>query len=113
MPSLQWKLAKIEIEIERIITFYIEYISFCNVYLHSDPVMKRGKENYAADIIPQMLINCKEYGCGGGDWNSIIDNNDATNNADLKQLKCLKCLVKNFSWTDSSDNFILIVNNTP
>ena len=35
------------------------------------------------------------------DWNSIIDNIDATKNAALKQSKCLKLLVKNFSWTDS------------
>ena len=87
----------------RIITFNIENITFCNVYLHSgsDQVMKNGRENYAAEVIPQILINSKEYGCVGGDWNCIIDNNDTTKNAAQKQSKCLKRLVKNFSWVDS------------
>ena len=35
-----------------------------------------------------------------GDWN-IIDNFDTTKNAAQKQSKCLKRLVKTFSWVDS------------
>ena len=87
----------------RVITFNIENITFCNVYMHSgsDPIMRNGRENYAAEIIPQLLINSKEYGCIGGDWNSILDLNDATKNANKKQSKCLKRLVQNFSWIDS------------
>ena len=87
----------------RIIAFDIQNITFCNVYMHSgsDPLMKSGRENYAAEVIPQILINCKEYGCVGGDWNSIIENKDATKNAAQKQSKCLKRLVKTFSWVDS------------
>jgi exonuclease III len=87
----------------RVIAFNIENITFCNVYMHSgsDPVMRNGRENYAAEVLPQILINCQQYGCVGGDWNSIIDINDATKNAAHKQSKCLKRLVKNFSWVDS------------
>ena len=87
----------------RTIAFNIENITFCNVYLHSgsNHVMKNGRENYASEIIPQILINSKEYGCVGGDWNCIIDNNDATKNAAQKQSKSLKRLVKTFSWVDS------------
>ena len=59
---------------------------------------KLGENN---QIIPQILINCKKYGCVGGDWNCIIDNNDATKNAAQKQSKSLKRLVKTFSWVDS------------
>ena len=87
----------------RIIAFNIENITFCNVYLPSgsDPIMKNGRENYAAETIPQILINCKQFGCIGGDWNCIIDKNDATKNPSSKHSKSLQRLVKNFAWTDS------------
>ena len=87
----------------RVLAFDVDNLTLCNVYLHSgtDQVMKNGKENYAAEVIPQILINCKEYGCVGGDWNSIIDNCDTTKNAAQKQSKCLKRLVNTFSWVDS------------
>ena len=90
----------------RVLAFDIENITFCNVYLHSgsDQTMKNGRENYAAEVIPQILINCKEFGCVGGDWNSIIDSKDTTKNAAQKQSKCLKRLVKTFSWVDSYRN---------
>ena len=87
----------------RVLAFNIGNITFCNVYMHSgnDPIMKNGRENYAAEIIPQILINAKDCGCVGGDWNAIIDNRDATKNVNQKQSKCLKRLVNNFSWVDS------------
>ena len=87
----------------RIIAFDVANITFCNVYMHSgsDSHMKNARENYAAEIIPQILINCKANGCVGGDWNSIIDNKDATKNPAQKQSKCLKRLVANFGWIDS------------
>ena len=45
----------------RLISFDIENMTFSNVYLlsGSDPVMKRDRENYAAEVIPQILINSK------------------------------------------------------
>ena len=87
----------------RVIAFNIGNITFCNVYLPSgtDPLMKNSRENYAAEIIPQILINSKDLGCVGGDWNSIVDNRDATKNASSKQSKSLKRLINNFSWVDS------------
>ena len=87
----------------RVLSFNIENITFCNVYLPSgsDPVMKNSRENYAAETIPNILINCKQFGCIGGDWNSIIENCDATKNTSSNISKSLKRLVKNFSWIDS------------
>ena len=57
----------------RVIAFNIGNITFCNVYLPSgnDPLIRNSRENYAAEIIPQILINSKDMGCIGGDWNSI------------------------------------------
>ena len=87
----------------RIIAFNIENITFCDVYLPSgsDSIMKNGRENYAAETIPQILINCKQFGCIGGDWNCIIDKNDATKYPSSKHSKSLQRLVKIFAWTDS------------
>ena len=66
----------------RIIAFNIENVAFCNIYLPSgsDSVMKNSRENYSAEIIPQILINCKESGLVGGNWNCLTDNIDATKN---------------------------------
>ena len=47
------------------------------------------------------MINCKDSGCIGGDWNSIIHEKDATKNQSQKMSPSLKRLVKTFSWTDS------------
>ena len=87
----------------RVIAFNIGNITFCNVYLPSgnDPLIRNSRENYAAEIIPQILINSKDMGCIGGDWNSIVENRDATKNASSKQSKSLKRLINNFSWVDS------------
>ena len=63
--------------------------------------MRNSRETYSAEIIPQVLINSKDLGCVGGDWNSIIDEKDATKNPSSKKSNSLKRLVKNFSWRDS------------
>ena len=87
----------------RVIAFDIGSITFCNVYLPSgtEPIMKNSRENYAAEILPQILINSKDMGCIGGDWNSIVENRDATKNPGNKQSVSLKRLIKNFDWIDS------------
>ena len=87
----------------RVIVFDIENITFGNIYLPSgnDPTMRNNRENYSAEIIPQLLINCKDRGCIGGDWNSIIKENDATKNSTQKISPSLRRLVKNFKWSDS------------
>ena len=87
----------------RVIVFDIGEMTFANVYLPSgsDPAMRSSRENYAAETIPQLLINCKDSGCVGGDWNSIIHERDATRNQAQKMSPSLKRLVRTFSWTDS------------
>ena len=68
--------------------------------------MKNLRENYAAQVLPQLLINCKDAGVVGGDWNCIISESDATKNAGQKMSKSLKRLVKNFDWKDSFRSLI-------
>ena len=55
--------------------------------------MRNIRENYAAETIPQLLTNCKDTGCIGGDWNSIIHESDATRNTAQKMSSSLKRLV--------------------
>ena len=45
----------------RVIAFNIGNITFSNVYLPSgtDPLMKNSRENYAAEIIPRILIKIR------------------------------------------------------
>ena len=87
----------------RVIVFDIENITFCNVYLPSgnDPLMRGSRENYSAETIPQLLINRKDSGVIGGDWNSIVTEMDATKNQAQKVSPSLKRLIRNFSWKDS------------
>ena len=87
----------------RMIAFDIGNITFCNLYLPAgnDPVMRSSRENFAAEIIPKILINKKENLCIGGDLNGIIDKKDATKNPETKISPCFKRLVSAFSWTDS------------
>ena len=100
--SLQVDNIKLDTE-GRVIVFDIGNISFSNVYLPSgnDPIMRNNRENYVAEVIPQLLINCKDSGLIGGDWNSIVNNIDATKNQAQKISPSLKRLISNFSWKDS------------
>ena len=87
----------------RVIVFDIGNITFGNVYLPSgnDQSSRNSRENYSAQIIPQLLSNRKDSGCIGGDWNSIIQKNDARNNINQKMSPALKRLVNTFSLKDS------------
>ena len=87
----------------RIIVFNLGNMTFGNVYLPSgnDPVMRNSRENNSAEVIPQLLLNCKPKGCIGGDWNCITEACDATKNSSQKMSPSLKRLMKNFSWSDS------------
>ena len=87
----------------RIIVFDIGDITFSNVYLPSgsDATMKNDRENYIAETLPQMLINSKNFGCTGGDWNCIAEVRDSTKNANCKVSNSLKRLIKTFGWVDS------------
>ena len=87
----------------RAIVFDINKITFGNVYLHSgnDQTSRTNREEYCGKILPQLLVNQKDSGLIGGDWNCIDSDIDATNNQSSKKSPCLKRLIKNFKWTDS------------
>ena len=55
----------------RIIVFNIGSITISNLYLPSgtDGVSKNSRENYLSVTLPQMLLNRKDYGIIGGDFN--------------------------------------------
>ena len=87
----------------RIIIFDIDNLTFGNFYLPSgtDASARSRRENYCSETIPQLLVNAKDSGCLGGDFNCIIDKLDATKNPESKHSPSLKRLVKTFSWKDS------------
>ena len=87
----------------RCIFFSIDELTLGNVYLHSgtDAVSRGGREKYCSEVLPQLLINRKEVGCVGGDWNSITDRNDCTRNPDSKMSPSLKHLIQVFDLKDS------------
>ena len=87
----------------RVIVFDIGDLSLANIYLHSgtDARSKGGRENICSEILPNMLMNCKDSGFCGGDFNCIIKMNDATNNPESKMSRCLERLVKLKEWQDS------------
>ena len=87
----------------RIIVFDVNNVTFGNVYFPcgSDQELRRKRENYAAETLPQLLVNAKDAGVVGGDWNCILEDKDATKNPGQKHSPCLKRLVKNFKWIDS------------
>ena len=87
----------------RIIIFDIGNITFSNLYFPSgnDQNMRSLREKYAAEVLPNMLINSKDFMCVGGDLNSIIDKKDATKNPLSKMSPSFKRLVSVFSLQDS------------
>ena len=87
----------------RCIFFSIDEFTLGNVYLHSgtDAVSRDSRERYCSEVLPQLLINRKEIGCVGGDWNSITDKNDCTRNPDSKMSPSLKQLIQVFDFKDS------------
>ena len=87
----------------RALVFNINNLTFANVYLQSgsDGLSRSSRENYCSEVIPQLLLNRKEHGCMGGDFNCIINKADATHNPDSKISPSLKRLVKPFDMKDS------------
>ena len=94
----------------RVIVFDIGDVTFANVYLPSgnDTVMRNLREEYISLSIPQLLINRKENGCIGGDWNCITEDIDASKNPSQKRSPSLKRVINTFSW---SDNYRLLHKN--
>ena len=81
-------LVKSEFEIEniqcdnqgRVIIFNIGELTLSNIYLNSgtDARSRAGREKICSEVLPNMLLNSKESGCCGGDFNCIIKKKDAT-----------------------------------
>ena len=75
LVSADLQTSNIKLDTEgRAIVFDIENVTFSNVYLPSgnNQEMKNSRENYSAQKIPELLINCKDAGVIGGDWNCIV-----------------------------------------
>ena len=92
-------MSNINIDTEgRIITFDAEGITFANVYAPSgsDGDSRNHRERIFRDSLPKLLINRKEHGIIGGDWNSIILNTDCTKNPEAKISPCFRRLVSAF-----------------
>ena len=76
---------------------------FANVYLPSgtDGESRNKRQNYCAEIIPQMLVNRKESGCLGGDFNCITNKIDCTSHPEAKMSPSLTRHIRTFEWQDS------------
>ena len=87
----------------RIIIFEVGDMTCGNLYIHSgtDAVSRGKREHYFSEVVPQLLINHKDYGFIGGDLNSIIEKEDATHHPEAKVSPSMKRLVKTFKWSDS------------
>ena len=87
----------------RIIILDIGQLTLGNVYLPSgtDGVSRASREKFCGEILPNLLINSKNSGMVGGDWNNIIHRADCTHNHETKMSPCLRRLAKTFSWQDS------------
>ena len=87
----------------RVILFDIGNLSFGNVYLPSgtDSRSRSARENYCSDILPNLLVNSKESGCLGGDFNCIVSNIDATHYPEAKMSRSLQRLISMRNWKDS------------
>ena len=71
----------------RAIFFDIERVTLGNVYLPSgtDGVSRGLRESYCSETIPQLLVNKKENGCWGGDFNCILKSIDCTHHPEAKK----------------------------
>ena len=82
----------------RAIFFDISGMTFGNIYLHSgtDAISRAGREKFCSETIPELLVNCKEVGCWGGDLNCITRAEDCTHNSEAKMSPSLKRLITTF-----------------
>ena len=104
-------LVKAELSVEnirndsegRVQVYDVGDLTFSNIYLHSgtDGKSRNGRDKLCSEILPNMLINCKESGAHGGDFNCIIKKADATHNPESKMSRCLERLVAVNDWKDS------------
>ena len=97
-------LVKTDLQIEnircdsegRVIVFDLGEMTFGNIYLHSgtDSRSRTGREKYCCEVLPGLLLNSKDSGCLGGDFNCIVEKKDATNHPESKISKGLQRLLK-------------------
>ena len=87
----------------RIIIFNIGDMTFGNIYLHSgtDARSRSNRENYCCEVLPNMLVNSRDTGCMGGDFNCIVNKMDATHYPEAKMSRGLQRLIKLKNWQDS------------
>ena len=64
----------------RVLAFDVSGVTFVNIYLPSgtDATSRSNREKYAAEIIPQILVNRQASGCAGGDFNCQNPNSTKT-----------------------------------
>ena len=87
----------------RAIVFDIGDATFGNIYAQSgtDGHSRSSRENFCGEILPNLLINSKSSGCIGGDFNMIIDKQDASSHQSSKMSPTFQKVVRSFNWTDS------------
>ena len=85
------------------IVFDIADVSFGNFYAHSgtDGTSRANRESFCSETIPNLVTNCKPSGCMGGDFNLIIDKQDATAHQAAKMSPSFQKVVKTFNWVGS------------
>ena len=78
-------------------------ISFANIYFPSgtDGNSRAAREELCSQVLPNLLINSKDDGYIGGDFNCITDKKDATHNPEQKMSRSLERLKNNQNWKDS------------
>ena len=87
----------------RAIVFNIGNITFGNFYVQSgtDGQSRASRESFCAEVIPNLLTNCQPAGCIGGDFNMIINKQDATAHQSAKMSPTFQRVVRTFSLVDS------------
>ena len=85
------------------IFFDISGLTFGNIYLPSgtDALSRSGRETFCSETLPGLLVNCKEAGIIGGDFNCITKAEDTTHNSEAKMSPSLKRLLPTFSMIDT------------
>ena len=85
------------------IVFNIGNSTFGNFYCHSgsDGQSRANRESFCAETIPNLMCNSKESGCVGGDFNMIINKEDATAHQQAKISPTFQRVVRTFKWVDS------------
>ena len=59
------------------------------------------RKSYCCNVLPKLLVNCKDAGSIGGDLNCTTDKIDATKNPESKISRGLSRLIKLKNWQDS------------